>query len=284
MRLIIRPVIFSCLLIFMLGCKENHLFSKKDKSYFILKKSELSQEPYHTQHHRIFSKYAEGWNPYVLKGIDIVQATAMDGGGYFVGITANPPESPIGYDLKLLGRELIKAPRTTSYCSGSSYAAFIEAMNLILADLNLTTLDSVHLEAMRMQEPDGGRREDHVKFWGKWNADGFGNHFSLVQYSGMGKVVLPSEARPGDFANISWKSGLGHSVIFLAWVIDDQGKYYLRYWSSQKSTHGLSDQLVPVENIKNIKIVRLTKPENIKSFDVENNQIEIKISGDEIMF
>lgn len=67
-----------------------------------------------------------------------------------------------------------------------------------------------------MQEPDGGRREDEIKFWGKWNDDGFGNHFALVQYSQMGTTIKPIHARPGDFMNISWKKGGGHSVVFWA--------------------------------------------------------------------
>ena len=34
-------------------------------------------------------------------------ATAPDGGGYFTGPKASPPESPIGYDLKFMGKPLI---------------------------------------------------------------------------------------------------------------------------------------------------------------------------------
>ncbi len=80
-------------------------------------------------------------------------------------------------------------------------------------------LSPERLEAIRMQEPDGGRREDLIKFWGYWNADGFGTHFALVQYSRMGQEIRPAQLRPGDFVNISWKTGLGHSVIFLVWLL-----------------------------------------------------------------
>ncbi|PIS29578.1 MAG: hypothetical protein COT43_03465 [Candidatus Marinimicrobia bacterium CG08_land_8_20_14_0_20_45_22] len=259
--------------------KEN-IATQSDGKWFLLKKSDLENGAHHTKHAATFDKYVSGYNSFVLKAIDIVQATAMDGGGYFTGKDSIPTESPIGYDLALFGHQLIDAPRKTSYCSSSSYAAFIEALNLILPKQS-DKLDDVRLEAMRMQEPNGGRREDGVKNWGYWNADGFGTHFSMVQYTKMGDVVSPIDARPGDFLNISWKGGLGHSVVFLGWYIDESGKKFMLYWSSQKSTNGLSDQLVKVDDIKNVKMVRLTHPENLFNFDV-NTKIENKIPGDEI--
>lgn len=258
--------------------------TKGNCEYFVLEKHQLLEEAHHLNHYEFFSRHIDGLNQYILKGIDKVQASAMDGGGYFIGIKANPPESPIGYNLRFFDTELLVAPRTTSYCSGASYAAFIEGMNLISTKLKIEKPDSNHLEAFRMQEIDNSRREDHVKFWGKWNADGFGNHFSLVQYSGIGEVVSPAQARPGDFANISWKSGVGHSVVFLAWVKDNNGKKYLLYWSSQKGTNGLGDQLVSLEKIDNIKIVRLVNPVALGTFDVYNEKTDLKIKGDEILF
>lgn len=237
------------------------------------------------QHTRHFERFGNGLpeaNQAVLKGIDIVQATAMDGGGYFIGITANPPESPIGYDLKLGSHPLIEAPRSTSYCSGSSYSAFIEALNILFGE-RLKNLSPDRTESLRMQEADGGRREDNVKYWGHWNADGFGNHFALAQYSGMGEVIDPRDALPGDFMNISWTNGGGHSVIFLGWGIDDLGKNRLLYWSSQRGTNGLGDQFVDTDRISTVKVVRLTRPENVFTFD-PSNAVETKISGDSLSF
>lgn len=215
----------------------------------------------------------------ILKGIDIVQSHAMDGGGYFTGISATPTESPVYYNLRLFDRPLIEVPRNSSYCSGATYSAFIEAMNLLYPD-GQTSLAEQQYEALRMQEPDGSRREDHIKFWGHWNADGFGNHFALVQYSNMGTVVSPKQARPGDFANISWKSGLGHSVIFLAWTMVDGDKKIV-YWSSQTGTNGYGDQIVSLKKIKSIKIVRLNHPENIFTFDPAT-EVSRDIPGDSI--
>ncbi|MDZ7263095.1 MAG: hypothetical protein ONB16_00830 [candidate division KSB1 bacterium] len=235
--------------------------------------------PQHLQHEEFFGKYVHGINRAVLKGIDIVQAHAMDGGGYFTGKDSIPTESPVYYNLCLFGQPLIDVPRHSSYCSGATYAAFIEAINLLLAD-QARRLSPERLEALRMQEPDGGRREDLVKFWGYWNADGFGNHFALVQYSRMGEMIKPAQLRPGDFVNISWKSGLGHSVIFLAWVLDD-GERKMLYWSSQRATNGYGDQLVSLDRIKEIKAVRLSRIQNLFTFDI-NQPVTLEVPGDVI--
>ena len=260
---------------FLFACKP-----QQPSNRLVLGKEDVSAGTYHTRHAEIFGKYAPGYNKYILQGIDTVQATAPDGGGYFTGIKAVPTESPIGYTLKLGKRALLDPPRTTSYCSGSSYAAFIEGLNLIFGD-SLDQLDSTRFEALRMQEPDGGRREDHVKFWGWWNADGYGNHFALVQYSGMGEVVKPQDARSGDFMNISWKSGLGHSVVFLGWYKADDGTKNVVYWSSQKGSNGMGDQIVPLSRIKEVMIVRLTKPQKLFTYDV-NAPVNTEVKGFEI--
>jgi len=268
----------------MTGCRLNQIKchpTRDNGKWFMLSKSSLRNGAHHTAHARIFGKRISGYNYYVLKGIDIVQKTAPKGGGYFTSIKARPTESPIGYELKIFGKSLLDPPRTTSYCSGSSYGAFIEALNLIYGKWGIDSLDFDHYEALRMQEIDGGRREDGIKFWGHWNADGFGNHFALVQYAGCGTVIEPKNARPGDFVNISWKKGGGHSVIFLGWRKDKAGKKYIVYWSSQKGTDGFGDQVVEIERIKSIKVVRLTNPEKIFNFNI-NTPVTTKVPGDKI--
>lgn len=248
--------------------------------WFILKKEDLAGGTHHTRHAEIFGKYVTGYNAWVLQAIDKVQATAVEGGGYFTGIKAVPTESPVGYALTLFGKPLLAPPRTTSYCSGATYAAFIEQLNLMLPQAG-QQLTPERLEALRMQEPDGGRREDTIKFWGKWNDDGFGNHYALVQYSQMGTEIKPRNARPGDFMNISWKKGLGHSVIFLGYYRDENGTKNVVYWSSQTRTNGFGDEVVPLERIKDVKVVRLTAPQNLLRFDIDT-PVQRDIPGDVI--
>jgi len=253
-----------------------------DGSWYRLTKEQLALGPHHTRHAEMFGPSVAGtYNEQILAGIDKVQASAPDGGGYFIGIKADPPESPIGYDLSLYGAPLLKAPRTTSYCSGASYSAFIEGMNLIHPD-GARRISPERLESLRMQEPDGGRREDTVKFWGKWNDDGFGSHYALVQYSGMGTEIEPVQARPGDFVNITWAKGGGHAVVFLGWHVDpDTGAKSMLYWASQKGTNGLGDQLVGLDRIRVVKMVRLTAPDRVFEFDVET-PVERRIAGNQI--
>ncbi|MGQ9561797.1 MAG: hypothetical protein ACUVTG_08360 [Candidatus Oleimicrobiaceae bacterium] len=251
--------------------------------WLVLQQADLSLGAHHTRHREVFGKYVEGFNnginAAILQGIDLVQAHAVDGGGYFTGKDSVPTESPVYYNLHLFGRPLIEAPRHSSYCSGATYAAFIEALNLLLGERS-TELTEERYEALRMQEPDGSRREDHVKFWGHWNADGFGTHYALVQYAKMGQAIAPRDLRPGDFVNISWKHGLGHSVIFLGWA-KVKGQKMILYWSSQRATNGYGDQLVSLKRIKNIKAVRLTNPEGVFFFDPAT-PVDPGIPGDRI--
>lgn len=246
--------------------------------WFILPASETVLGAHHLRHADVFGKYVTGYNRAILEALDKVQATQPGGGGYFTGVKAVPAESPIGYEIKLLGHSLISPPRSTSYCSGSSYSAFIESINLILPD---ATFSADRIEAMRMQEPDGGRRNDGVKLWGHWNDDGFGTHFALVQYTHAGTAIKPNQLRPGDFLNISWKSGNGHSVVFLGFYKDEKNAKQILFWSSQTGTNGLGDQHASLDRIAEVKCVRLTDPQALVTFNPAE-KVDRKIPGDTI--
>lgn len=269
--------------------------------WYVLPPTTLELPTQHRRHVEVFGSDAPGFNRLVLAGIDQVQGSAPDGGGYFIGIKAKPTESPIGYPLTLCGRRLLDPPRRTSYCSGASYAAFIEGLGLWMAKERVVwsppgdfetspfanvsferpVLTAEQIEALRMQEMDGGRRDDGVKFWGNWNADGFGNQLALVQYSGMGTRIKPAEARPGDFLNISWKSGIGHSTVFLGWCLTKDGEKAVRYWSSQTGTNGLGDAVAPLSKISSICLVRVTHPERVLSIR-SSAPVQPKVLGDAI--
>ncbi len=261
---------FACLcLSSSLAMAQINQVTLDDGHWLLVDSADVPSAKQHLNHEAMFKKYVQGYNLAVLKAVDIVQSHAMDGGGYFTGISAKPTESPIGYQLSLFRKPLLDPPRTTSYCSGSSYGVFIETLNLIFPDGG-TRLSPERLESLHMQEPDGSRREDRIKFWGKWNDDGWGTHYALVQYSGMGEEIQPQRARPGDFMNISWVHGLGHSVVFLGWFMKEN-KMGMIFWSSQKSTNGYGDVVLwPLSNVKSVKTVRMTHPEKVFSFDVDH--------------
>lgn len=268
-----------------------------DGTRYVLKGDQLTAGAHHLRHAELFAHDIGGLNVLVLEAIDKVQATAPDGGGYFIGVKANPPESPIGYPLKLFNHPLLSPPRKTSYCSGSTYTAFIETMNILFPDglciyckppsipqrTAGATMDPERVDALRMQEKDGSRREDFVKMWGYWNADGPGTQYALVQYTKMGTEIKPECARPGDFANINWTNGGGHSVIFLGWVQDNSGNKSILYWASQPRTNGLGDQTSSITKIASIKFVRLTDPHALFLFDLKN-KVNPKVAYDKIIW
>ena len=94
--------------------------TKDDGQWLFVDTADVPTVKQHLNHEAMFKKYVQGYNAAVLKAVDIVQSHAMDGGGYFTGISAKPTESPIGYQLYLFQKPLLDPPRTTSYCSGSS--------------------------------------------------------------------------------------------------------------------------------------------------------------------
>jgi len=239
---------------------------------------ENSHPAHHLHHFDLFAAHTTPINQAILRAIDKVQSTALDGGKYFIGIHATPAESPIGYPLRLYNSPLLDPPRKSSYCSGATYTVFIETLNSLYPN-GAEKISSDRLESLRMQEKDGSRREDGVQFWGHWNDDGFGNHFALVQYSGMGEPIDPKNALPGDFVNINWKSGLGHSAIFLSFFTDENGTKRILYFSSQPATNGLGDQSSPLDKITTVKFVRLTHPDRVFDFNPAT-KVDRKIPGD----
>src|SRR4051812_34133756 len=75
--------------------------TRDDGTPYLLIDDQLTAGAHHTRHAELFSRGIDGINLFVLRGIDKVQSTAPDGGGYFIGIKATPTESPIGYPLAL---------------------------------------------------------------------------------------------------------------------------------------------------------------------------------------
>jgi hypothetical protein len=239
----------------------------------------LAIPTYHVRHAELFGADVPDLNAAVLRGVDAIQKTAMEGGGYFIGVKADPPESPIGFPLCIFGKPLLSPARTTSYCSGASYAAFISAFEETMEGRGDELTPEI-LEALRMQEPDGGRREDMIKFWGWWNADGPGSLYALTMYTEMGERVAPDAARAGDFCNINWVKGPGHSVVFLQWERTADGQPGMRFWSSQKSTNGLGDAVVPLNSISGFVFTRYSKPWNVFALDPAKKMDRAKISYD----
>jgi hypothetical protein len=210
------------------------------------------------------------FNGAILAEVQKMQRMLPNGGGYFMGIKADPMECPIGLPIEFCGRPLLTPTRPTSYCSGVTYALFLSVIEKAVQE-NRWVLTQGQVEALRLQEPDGGRREDEVKLWGWWNADGPGSLYALTFVTSMGVRVAPKEAQPGDFLNINWAKGGGHSAVFLGWVPTPDGKPGMKFWGSQSSTNGVGEVVVSQESMSGLVITRLTRPAGILSLDPSIN-------------
>ncbi len=66
--------------------------------------------------------------------------------------------------------------------------------------------------------------------------------FAINKYK-IGKEITLEQAKPGDFIQFWRNNKSGHSVVFLAWEINDKNEIIgVHYKSSQKLTYGVGDR------------------------------------------
>ena len=69
---------------------------------------------------------------------------------------------------------------------------------------------------------------------------------------------------------------------FWGWLKNEKGEKGIAYWSSQASTNGYADVISDsIERISKVKTVRLTQPEKLFEFNI-NQPVKRKIPGDPI--
>jgi len=94
-----------------------------------------------------------------------------------------------------------------------------------------------------------------------------------IEYYGLGTKIMDFEqAKPGDFMDISRNNGSGHSVIFIEWMRDAQGKITgLKYFSSNSRGVGYLAEYFSDSGGKvmreHIHIGRVGRIEDYKKFD-----------------
>jgi hypothetical protein len=235
---------------------------------FLLGSQNLKVASQNTRHVAALGEQVAGTYNYVVLGaIDRVQEKAPTGGGFMNDPEAVPQASPVNFKVSLFGTDILNPPRRTSFDSGATYAVLIETLNT-LYPRGGKRLSDERFEAFRLQDMEGKIRTDLGVFWTLWSAPGFGSYNALSQLTQMGEAIEPQNAMPGDFANIRFANGSTQSVIFLGWFIDrTTTNRFMYFWSSQESTNGMGDQLVPVSRLQDIKLVRLSDPENVFLFD-----------------
>lgn len=142
-------------------------------------------------------------------------------------------------DLYFLGQKVMKSEeKGRTYCCGLTLEVFLEAYNRWLKDQG-------------GEQAAGLKAEDWPRFKRLWfveNHNGPGPSAALEAFR-MGKTIAAEEALAGDFVQL-WRTPndkgkeTGHSVIFLDWTRDGEGKITgIRYWSTQPGTQGISERV-----------------------------------------
>jgi hypothetical protein len=177
---------------------------------------------------------AEGTlNPYVLH---VLQAYPLDGSyPYHCDFEKKEYDiyNGVTQDLWYQGRVVAKAypdGSRCSYCCGLTFEVFVRAMKLRNEQAGLPIDDF-----------NGMDFYDLFNLLQLWYIEGPGDspQRGIVAY-GLGRAIENLEdARPGDFADYSRNNASGHSVIFVEWVRDGEGRITgFKYFSSNRSGVG----------------------------------------------
>lgn len=141
-------------------------------------------------------------------------------------------------DLYYKGQVVAKAHPSgnrASHCSGITFEVFFKAMQERNRALGLSPDD---FNGMTFAD-----LKDFQMLWYVAAGDKKSSNLAVaIAKYGLGKQIHDWEAaKSGDFLDLSRTNNTGHSVVFLNWVRDDNGKIIgLHYWSSQGSTNGIA--------------------------------------------
>ncbi len=140
-------------------------------------------------------------------------------------------------DVILGGRPVMKGePQGRTYCCGLTLEVFYRALEALGLESSFSNIN-----------PDEFKR---LWFCTELYARGPGD--ALEAYH-LGRKVTPDEALPGDFVQIWRHNKSGHSVIFVGWQYDNEGRRKaIHYWSTQTGTQGInfvSESIGPADSM-----------------------------------
>jgi hypothetical protein len=180
------------------------------------------------------SKYDTTLNSYVL---DVIKTYTPGQYPYLMNRDyAN--YNGVTFDLYYRDKLLLKAHpsgKKYSHCSGITFEVFFRAMQERNKKLGLSpndfkgmSYDQLYDFVMNWYVADGNKQVQNVA--------------RAVEKYGIGKKITSWEAaKAGDFIDISRENNTGHTVVFINWLRDKQGRIIgFKYWSSQESTKGIS--------------------------------------------
>ncbi len=204
-------------------------------------------------------------NPYVLKVID---AYPLEAGAYPYRC------KPLEYDVYLgttqnlyyKGQRVTKAhPDNTrsSYCCGLTFEVFVRTMQLRNIQKGLDPDDF-----------NGMTFRDLFNMLQFWYIEGKGDSpQKAIEYYGLGRKITDwEEAKPGDFCDFSRNNKTGHSVIFIGWERDPEGKIVgMEYFSSNSRGVGFQTEYFSDSGgkvLRNwVRLARVGSIENYQPFD-----------------
>jgi hypothetical protein len=145
-----------------------------------------------------------------------------DGGGYnwVAGSTGVPEE------IRFKDTLILSKGKGGTYCCGITFAVVMQAGTELKMLDDLSPADVKLLQKRFYGVPKDAQERQCVM---------------ALEEAGLGKEVTPDEAKAGDFMQFYRDTG-GHSVVFLAWVVEDGQRVGFTYRSSQKSTDGVGDK------------------------------------------
>lgn len=169
----------------------------------------------------------------------VVQVANTYAGGGYKWAGSGTPKDLIFNATKILG----KSPEGT-YCSGYTFTVAFDVMNEkgMFAGLDVPTMK-------RFQQD----------WYGSNDAAAETQCVIALEKLGLGKAVALADAKAGDFVQFWRNNKTGHSVIFLNWIKDAQGRITgIKYRSTQKLTDGIGERTETIgSGEKDINIERL---------------------------
>lgn len=203
-------------------------------------------------------------NPYVLKIVDAYP----DDTTYPYRWEKNEYDIYNGVTENLLYKEQTVAkahPNGTrcSNCCGLTFEVFFRAMQL-----------RNKAKGIDINDFNGMSYDDLYNFMLIWFIVGQGDSpQKAIEYYGLGQAITDwNLAKAGDFCDISQNNGTGHSVIFIRWLKNPDGKIIgMDYFSSQKKGVGFRTELFSDTGGKvlrdQVHLARIGKIDSYKPFD-----------------
>ena len=163
--------------------------------------------------------------------------------------------------LTYQGKTLLKAHPSgnrASHCVGITFEVFFRAMQernrqlgIPMDDFNGLNWDNLFDFAMNWYVASGSKQTNNIVL--------------AVEKYGIGRGIHRlEEVQPGDFIDFNRENRTGHTVIFINWIKEVDGRVIgLRYWSSQGSTGGINynEEYFNVFNKNGVKYGSVIKDE-----------------------